>query len=84
LRLLFLGRVFPLGIDFGFELAATNQFLKVADNGAAGNAKLAGEGGDVGPLAGLADEVVNAILPAEAVRRVGGFIGDSWFRPVWR
>ena len=42
--LVFLGRVFPLGIDFGFELAAANQFLKVADDGAAGDAKLAGEG----------------------------------------
>src|ERR1035438_385342 len=38
--LVFLGRVFPLGIDFGFELAAADQFLKVADDGAAGDIKL--------------------------------------------
>jgi len=42
--LVFLGREFPFGIDFGFELAAANQFLEVADDGAAGDAKLAGEG----------------------------------------
>ena len=68
-RLIFLGRVFPLGIDFGFELAAANQFLKVADNGAAGDTKLAGEGGDVGPLAGFADDFADVVLAAEAVGR---------------
>src|ERR1035441_1386083 len=67
--LVFLGRVFPLGIDFGFELAAADQFLKVADDGAAGDTKLAGEGRDVGPLAGFADDFPDAILPAEAVGR---------------
>src|ERR1035437_5043954 len=65
--LVFLGRLFPLGIDFGFELTAANQFLKVANNGAAGNTKLAGQRGDVGPLAGFADEVMDAVLAAEAV-----------------
>ena len=61
--------LFPLGIDLGFELAAADQFLQVADDGAAGHAELAGEGGDVGALAGLADDLQDAVLAAEAVGR---------------
>ena len=33
---------FPFGVDFGFELAAADEFLQVADDGAAGDAVLAG------------------------------------------
>src|ERR1039457_7123901 len=68
-RLLFFGRILPLRIDFGFEEAAANQFLEVADDGAAGHAKLAGEGGDVGTFTGFADDVPDAVLPAESVGR---------------
>src|ERR1017187_3017328 len=64
----FLGRMFPLGIDFGFELAAAYQLLKVPNDSAAGNTKLAGKGRDIGALAGLADDVMDAVLAAEAVR----------------
>src|ERR1035438_9857202 len=63
----FLGRMFPLGIDFGFELAAAYQLLKVPNDGAAGNTKLARKGGDVGALAGFADDVVDAVLAAKPV-----------------
>ena len=38
------GFLLPLGIDFGFELAAADEFLQVADNGAAGHTELAGQG----------------------------------------
>jgi len=64
---LFFGGVFPLGIDFGFELAAADEFLEVADDGATGDFEFAGESGDVGALAGLADDVQDPILAAEAV-----------------
>ena len=59
--------MFPLGIDFGFELAAAYQLLKVPNDGAAGNTKLARKGGDVGALAGFADDVVDAVLAAKPV-----------------
>jgi hypothetical protein len=36
-------RVFPFGIDFGFELAAADEFLEVADDGAAGDPEFAGQ-----------------------------------------
>src|ERR1017187_3918236 len=65
--LIFLGGVFPLGIDFGFELAAAYQLLKVSNDGAAGNPKLASKGGDVGTLAGLADDVMDSVLAAKPV-----------------
>ena len=61
--------LFPVRIHFGFELAAADEFLEVADDGAAGDAEFAGEGGDVGPLAGLADDLPDPVLPAEAVGR---------------
>ena len=41
LPLLFFRRIFPFGINLRLELAAANQFLQVADDGAAGDIELA-------------------------------------------
>lgn len=42
---LFLLRIFPFWINFRFELAAADQFLQIADDGAAGDFELAAQGG---------------------------------------
>src|SRR6266576_1910166 len=60
-------RILPLRINLRLELAATDQFLKIANDGAARDAELAGQRRDVRALARLADEVKYVILPAEPV-----------------
>jgi len=57
----------PFGEDLGGDFAAADEFLEVADDGAAGDAELAGEGGDVGAVFGVGDEAADFGLAAEAV-----------------
>src|SRR5437773_6471324 len=60
-------RILPLRINLRQELAAPDQFLKIANDGAARDAELAGQRRDVRALARFADEVKDVILPAEPV-----------------
>jgi len=65
--LLFFQRIFPIRIDFRFELPAADEFLEVADDGASGDAELTGKGGDIGAVFGLAEAFADSVLSAEAV-----------------
>lgn len=59
--------LFPFGEDFRLEFASANEFLEVADDGAAGDAELTGEGGDVGACFAVGDAAAYFGLAAEAI-----------------
>src|SRR5689334_5736934 len=61
--------VFPFGIHFGLELAASDQFLQVTNDRSARHVELAREGRDVWTLPRSADLFANAVLAAQAVGR---------------
>ena len=67
-RFLLGGRVLPLGINRRIELAAADQFLKIAGDGASGDAELTSQDRDVRTGPCIADQFQNSILAAETIR----------------
>src|SRR5207248_1630573 len=52
---------------FGFELAAADEFLEIANNGAARDVELPGQRRDVGALTRFSERFANAILTTQPI-----------------
>src|SRR6185436_4171101 len=59
--------LFPLRENFGLQFAAADEFLQIANDGAAGDAKFAGERGNVRARFGISDAAANFDLATEAI-----------------
>ena len=80
-NLRFVAGIFPFGIDGRGKLVAADEFLEVANDGAAGDVELPGEDGNVGAMRRWPEEFAETGLTAKSI---GGaaekFLGIDAFR----
>ena len=59
--------LFPFRKNFGLQFAAADEFLQIANDGAARDAKFAGKRGDIRARFGIGDAAANFGLAAETI-----------------